>query len=207
VVYGGDGEPQAVQVGQLTLNRFLVHAGSVIEIDLEGSSTPVLIKETVRHPVTGQPQHVDFLRVRMDEAIQTTVPLELTGAEEAPGVVEGGILSHEMREVTVEALPGDIPDALTHDVSELGVGATLTLAELSAPGKVTFVDDPETVVATMTLPSPEVEETDEVELETEVVGEEAGEGAGEAAAETPEGDAATSGGDAAQDTDTGTTPG
>ena len=161
----------------------------------------------MRHPVTGQPQHVDFLRVKMDEAIQTTVPLELTGADEAPGVVEGGILAHEMREVTVEALPGDIPDTLTHDVSEMGVGATLTLAELSAPAKVAFVDDPETVVATITLPTPEVEETDEVELETEVVGEEAGEGVGEAAAETPEGDAATSGGDAAQDTDTGTTPG
>jgi large subunit ribosomal protein L25 len=207
VVYGGDDEPQAVQVEQLTLNRFLAHAGSVIEIAIDGSTTPVLIKETVRHPVTHQPQHVDFYRVRMDEAIQTTVFLELQGADEAPGVVEGGILSQEMRELTVEALPGDIPETLTHDVSGMGVGATLTLAELTAPGKVTFVDDPETVVATMTLPTPEVEEGAEVELETEVVGEAAGEGVGEAAAETPAGDAATSGGDAAQDTDTGTTPG
>jgi large subunit ribosomal protein L25 len=207
VVYGGDGEPQPVQVERLTLNRFLAHAGSVIEIAVDGSATPVLIKETVRHPVTGQPQHVDFLRVKMDEAIQTTVFLELTGVDDAPGVVEGGILAQEMRELTVEALPGDIPDTLTHDVSGMGVGATLTLAELSAPDKVSFVDDPETVVATITLPTPEVEETDDVELETEVVGEQAGEGVGEAAAETPGGDAATAGGDAAQDTDTGTTPG
>src|SRR3954451_19096271 len=92
VVCGGDDEPQAVQVGQLTLNRFLAHAGSVIEIAIDGASTPGLIRETVRHPAPAQPQHVDFLRVKMDEPIQTTVPLELTGVDEAPGVVEGGIL-------------------------------------------------------------------------------------------------------------------
>jgi large subunit ribosomal protein L25 len=207
VVYGGEGDPVAVSIEALTLNRWLANAGSVIDIAIDGNATPVLIKETVRHPVTGAPQHVDFLRVRMDVAIQTTTVIELEGADEAPGVVEGGVLSHELREVTVEALPGDIPETITHDVSGMGVGATLTLAELTAPANVTFVDDPESVVATMTLPTPEVEEDEDVELETQVVGEEAGEGVGEAAAETAEGDAATAGGDAAQDTDAGTTPG
>ena len=207
VVYGGEGEPVAVQVEALTLNRWLANAGSVIDIAIDGDATPVLIKETTRHPVTGAPQHVDFLRVRMDVAIQTTTVIELVGADEAPGVVEGGVLAQEAREITVEALPGDIPEVISHDVSGLGVGATLTLAELTPPAKVTFVDDPETVVATITLPTPEVEEGEEVELETQVVGEEAGEGQGEAAAETAGGDAATGGGDAAQDTETGTTPG
>jgi large subunit ribosomal protein L25 len=132
----------------------------------------VLIKDTQRHPVTGAPQHIDFLRVRMDVAIQTAVPLELTGTEEAPGVVEGGVLNQEARELTVEALPGDIPEVLQHDVSQLGIGGTVTLSELTAPAKVTFVDDPETVVATVTLPTPEVEEEEpELETETERVGE------------------------------------
>src|SRR5215211_6599278 len=77
VVYGGEAAPQAVQIEALTLNRLLANAGQVIDLDIDGSATPVLIKETVRHPVTSQPLHVDFYRVRMDEAIQTTVFLEL----------------------------------------------------------------------------------------------------------------------------------
>src|SRR6478752_6828629 len=171
VIYG-DGQPQSVQVELLTLNRLLAHAGSVIDLDVGGSVTHVLIKDTQRHPVTGVPQHIDFLRVRMDVAIQTTVVLELTGTDEAPGVVEGGVLNQEAREITVEALPGDIPEVLHHDVSEMGIGATLTLGELTAPDKVTFVDDPETVVATITLPTPEVEEEEpELETETERIGE------------------------------------
>src|SRR4051794_17339731 len=207
VIYGGGDEPQPIQVDGLTLKRWLAHSGAVIDLAIDGSTTPVLIKEAVRHPVTNEPVHIDFLRVKMDEAIQTTVFLELENADAAPGVVEGGVLAQELREITVEALPGDIPEGLTHDVSDMGVGATLTIAELRAPANVTVVDDPETDVATITLPTPEVEEEpEELELETQVVGEGA-EGQGEAAAETPGGDAATAGGDAAQDTGTGTVEG
>ena len=198
VIYG-DGQPQSVQVELLTLNRLLAHAGSVIDLDVGGSVTHVLIKDTQRHPVTGVPQHIDFLRVRMDVAIQTTVVLELTGTDEAPGVVEGGVLNQEAREITVEALPGDIPEVLHHDVSEMGIGATLTLGELTAPDKVTFVDDPETLVATITLPTPEVEEEEpELETETERIGEDGEPVEGE---EGEGGDAEASGDSESSDSD------
>jgi large subunit ribosomal protein L25 len=198
VIYGGTDQPQAVQIELLTLNRMLAHAGNVIDLDVGGSVTHVLVKDAQRHPVTGVPQHIDFLRVRMDVAIQTPVQLELTGADEAPGVVEGGVLNQEAREILVEALPGDIPETLTHDVSELGIGATLTLGELTAPDKVTFVDDPEILVATITLPTPEVEEEEpEVETETERIGED-----GEAVEGEAEGDGdAESSGDDSSDSD------
>ena len=121
----------------------------------------------------GEVVHVDFLRVRMDEAIHTTVVLELTGADEAPGVVEGGVLSQETREVNIEALPGDIPDSIVHDVSSLEMNATLLLSALTAPRGVTFLDDPEeTVVATITPPTLEPVD-EEIETETELVGEDA----------------------------------
>jgi large subunit ribosomal protein L25 len=197
VIYGGDDQPQSVQIELLTLNRMLAHAGNVIDLDVAGSVTHVLVKDAQRHPVTGVPQHIDFLRVRMDVAIQTPVQLELTGAEEAPGVVEGGVLNQEAREILVEALPGDIPETLTHDVSELGIGATLTLGELTAPDKVTFVDDPEILVATITLPTPEVEEEEpEVETETERIGEDGEPVEGE---EGDGGDAESSGDDSSSD--------
>jgi large subunit ribosomal protein L25 len=115
--------------------------------------------------------HVDLLRVNMSEAIHTTVVLELTGADEAPGVVEGGVLNQESRELNIEALPGDIPDSIVFDVSGMEMNATVTLSALTAPDGVTLLDDPEeTVLATITPPTLEPVE-DEIETETALVGE------------------------------------
>ena len=173
VLYGGDGGPEHFAVDARVLRNALAHSGAILEVSVDGGSgTPVLVKDVQRHPVRGELVHLDLLRVRLDEPIQTAVHLELLGVEEAPGVVEGGVLSQEAREVTVEALPGDIPDALQHDVSGLEMNATLTLAAISAPRGVTLVDDPETVVATITPPTAEPVD-EEIETGTEIVGDEA----------------------------------
>jgi large subunit ribosomal protein L25 len=95
------------------------------------------------------------------------------------------VLSQEAREVNIEALPGDIPDSITHDVSGLEMNATLLLSAIAVPRGVTFLDDPdETVVATITPPTLEPVE-EEIETETELVGED-----GEAAEAQAEGDTA-----------------
>lgn len=190
VVYGGDEEPLAFQVEARTLRQALAQGGAVLDLALEGGkSTPVVLKDLQRHPVNGETLHVDLLRVRLDQAIHATVTLELTGVDEAPGVVEGGIIEHVTRELLVEALPTAIPDVITHDVSSMAMHDTLTLAAVTAPEGVTLLDDlEETVIATLTPPRLEVE-TDEIEQETEVVGEGEGEGADAA------GDSSSSGGD------------
>jgi len=81
------------------------------------------------------------------------------------------VLEQQLRELTIEALPNDIPDSLTHDVSEMQIGDTLTVEALTAPAALTLLDDPETVVATLSPPRLQVEADDEIESETEVVGE------------------------------------
>ncbi len=141
--------------------------------------------------MSGETLHIDLLRVRLDQAIQATVVLELTGADDAPGVKEGGVLEQPTRELTVEALPNDIPDSLQHDVSEMVIGDTLTLAAVGAPANVKLIDDPETVIATLSPPRLQVEEEPEIEEETELVGE------GEAEAAAAEGEAQDAGGDSA----------
>jgi large subunit ribosomal protein L25 len=186
VVYGGGEEPQHFAVDARVLRNTLAHAAQVIEVSIDGGATGnVLIKDVQRHPVRGEATHVDLLRVRMDVAIHATVPIEFSGAEEAPGVVEGGIFNQELREVNIEALPGDIPDSIVHDVSDLEMNATVTLDVLAAPPGVTLLDDVETVIATITPPTLEPVE-EEIETETEVVGEEGEEAEAQAEGDTAE---------------------
>jgi large subunit ribosomal protein L25 len=185
VVYGGGEEPLSFQVEARELRQALAHGGAVLDLTIEGgTSSPVVVKDLVRHPVSNATVHIDLLRVRLDQKIQATVFLELVGGDESPGAIDGGVLEQITRELTIEALPNDIPDSLTHDVSTLQIGDTVTLDAIRAPSTVTLIDDPETVIAILSPPRLQTEDEDEIEQETEVVGE------GEAAAESSGDDAA-----------------
>jgi large subunit ribosomal protein L25 len=177
----------AFQVDGRLLRHTLAHAGAVIELSVDGTAgTPVVVKEITRHPVSGETLHIDMLRVRLDQAIGATVVLDLVGADEAPGVKEGGVLEQVTRELNIEALPGDIPDVIQYDVSGVQIGDTITLDAVRPPRGVTLTDDPETVVATVTPPKLQLEEEEGIEEETELVAEgETAEEAEEAAAEAP----------------------
>ncbi len=138
-----------------------------------GATRPVIVKDEQRHPVRDEVVHVDLLQVRLDEKIQSTVMVEVEGADETPGVVEGGVLEHVTRELNIEALPTSIPERIVVDVSNLEAADTLSLSAVPPPSGVTFLDDPEeTVIATVTMPT-QIELPEEVEEETELVGEEA----------------------------------
>jgi large subunit ribosomal protein L25 len=185
VVYGGGEDPLSFQVQARELRQALAHGGAVMDLTIEGgTSTPVVVKDLVRHPVSNATVHIDLLRVRLDQKIQATVFLELVGGDSAPGAIEGGVLEQITRELTIEALPNDIPDSLTHDVSTLQIGDTVTLDAIRPPSTVTLIDDPETVIAILSPPRLQTEDEDGIEQETEVVGEgeAAAEGSGDAAA-------------------------
>ena len=194
VIYGGGGDPLPISVDARELRHALHAAGAVVELALDGETTNAVLKDSQWDPVRGDTWHVDFLRVRMDVAIQSTVTLELTGAEDAPGADEGGVLEQQLRELNIEALPGDIPESITHDVSALELNGTVHVSDLSAPGGVTILDDPETTIASLTPPRLEIEGDDELETEVGIVGEGAGEGEGAEGDATP-GDVPTEGGD------------
>lgn len=189
IVYGGGQDPVSFEVDDRTLRHVLASAGAVVDLSIDGApGTPVVLKELTRHAVDGHTVHVDLLRVRLDQTIEATVQLVLTGEEDAPGVKEGGTLEHVTRELTVEALPTDIPDRIEHDVSAMQIGDTLTLEGLDATAAVKFLDDPETVIATLTPPRLQSEDAEGIEQETELVGD-----AG--AKDAPEGGAADGSGE------------
>ncbi len=135
VLYGGGGEPVGFDADARELRLALAGSGAVLDLSVDGSkATPVVLKEAQRDPVRGETIHVDLLRVRLDEAIHAVVPLELTGAEDAPGVKEGGVLEQITRELNVEALPTAIPESIVHEVGEMQIGETIVLSAVAMPG-------------------------------------------------------------------------
>jgi large subunit ribosomal protein L25 len=188
VLYGRGGDPLPFAVDARELRHALHASGAVIELSLDGESTPAVLKDAQHHPVRGETTHVDFLRVDLTKPIEAVVALELDGAEDCPGVRDGGVVDHTLREVRVEALPSEIPEALRLDVSELSIGDTLALSVVAIPSGVKLIDDPESVAVSILAPRLQTEETEGIEEETELVGEQGG--AAEAA-----GDAGEAGGD------------
>src|SRR5256714_15099181 len=193
VLYGNGKQSYAISVPERELRRVLTGAGglhAILDVVLEGQNTThaSILKDYQQDPIRGHISHVDLHEVRLDQPIRASVTVQLVG--EPAGAKEGGVLYQVQREINVEALPMEIPEHLDLDVSGMAIGDTLRLADLPAREGVTYLDDPEgTVLATVGLPTrevePEPEEVEEGELpEGEVPeGEEAPEGAAEQAAE------------------------
>jgi large subunit ribosomal protein L25 len=198
VVYGIGSDSVSFKVDARRLRAVLAEGHALFDVEVEGEGDgrqPVIVKDQQRDPVRGNVLHLDLLKVRLDEKIQATVPLELEGVEDAPGVREGGVLEHVTREVTIEALPTDIPDSIVANVGEMGIAETMTLDVVSAPEGVEMMGElSEIVVATVTAPS-EVEEEEEIEEEAELVGEEGEVPEGE---EAPAAEGEGEGGEAAE---------
>jgi large subunit ribosomal protein L25 len=173
VLYGGGGEAVGFDADARELRMALAGSGAVLDLSIDGAkATPVVLKEAQRHPLLGETTHVDLLRVKLNEETHATVPLELTGVDESPGVKEGGVLEQITRELNVQALPTAIPESIIHAVGEMQIGETILLDAVAAPEGVTFLDDPEeTTVATLSPPRLQTQAAEEIEAETELVGE------------------------------------
>ncbi|HEY6149202.1 MAG TPA: 50S ribosomal protein L25 [Gaiellaceae bacterium] len=186
VLYGGGKEPHAFCVAERELRRVLTRdAGlhAILDVTVDGADArPSILKSYQQDPIKGTLTHIDLQEVRLDRPIQARVVVELIG--EPVGVTEGGVLSQVNREITVEALPMEIPEHLDLDVTGMAIGDTLRLVDLPVQQDVKFLDDPEeTVLATVTMPTRFVEpEPEEIEGEEELEEGELPEG------EVPEGE-------------------
>ena len=189
VIYGGGKDPIAIAIEERELRHALTGKGglhAILDVTLNGGAArPSILKSYQQDPLKGTLTHVDLQEVRLDQPIQARVVVELVG--DSVGVNEGGVLSQVVREITIEALPLEIPEHLELDVSGMAIGDTLRLADLPPFEGLRFLDDPEeTVLATVTMPTKFVEPEPE-----EVEGEELEEG------EVPEGEEAAAEGEEA----------
>ena len=191
VLYGGAEDPHPFAVAERELRRALTGPHgmhTILDVNVEGQTTthPSILKDHQQDPMRGKLVHVDLQVVRLDQPIQATVTVELVGADNAPGVKEGGALSQVAREINVESLPMEIPERIELNVDAMQIGDTLRLSDLPVQEGVTYLDDPETVLASLAMPT-RVEEPEEA-AEGEEAAVEGEPGAEDEAA--PEGDAA-----------------
>lgn len=178
IVYGKGREPLGITVDHHELSVIIAHHGvnALISLDTGKEKILTLPKSIDRHPYRNRIDHIDLIGVSLKEKVTTQVGVVLEG--EPAGVKEGGILAHTAHQLTIEALPSDIPAHVEVDVSGLEIGGSLRVADLPAAEGYVIIDDPETVVASVVPPTveaaPEVTEAEEAAAE-EAAAAEAGE--------------------------------
>lgn len=172
VLYGPGHEATSIALDRHSFEIFMAHhaAGStVVDLSIEGTKKPIsaMIREVQHSPVKGQIIHVDFLEVSMNKSVHAVVTLHLVN--DPAGVKAGGILTTSLHEVNVEAKPGDLPETIDVDVSGLGMGDALHVGDIVAPKGVTITDDPQAIVASVTVPRGAAEEAEFATSATEEV--------------------------------------
>src|SRR5262245_61410913 len=163
VVYGlgEDNVPVSVKARELThILSGAAGANTLITLTIDGHEQLALARQIQRNPVKGTLVHVDFIRIRADQAIQADVPVHLVG--DAEGVSVGGVLEQMIHTVSVEAKPADVPASLEIDISALEIGDSVRVSDLVIPAGVTVRNEPEDLVAHISAPRvAEVEEAAE----------------------------------------------
>ncbi len=154
----------ASQMWQTIRDKGLNH---VFQLQVDGNKFDVMVYELQQDPLKGHFLHVDFKKVSMNEKVETTVPIHLSG--EAPGVKEGGVAQQQLRELEIRCLPGDIPESIHADISRLNIGDSLTVADLQLPEDIDMQHDKDEVIVSILAPRLDpVERTENVE-EPEVI--------------------------------------
>jgi large subunit ribosomal protein L25 len=193
VLYGRGKKPHAFVVPERALRGALggphgLHAILDVVVDDQKTAHASVVKDYQQDPIRGYMTHIDLHEVRLDELISAQVVVELVG--ESPGVKVGGVLTQVVREVTVEALPLEMPDRLSLDLSTTEIGSALRVSDLLVPAEVTVLDELESVLVTVSAPRLAAElEAAEAEAAAEAAAEAEEAGEGEPGAEEPEAEA------------------
>lgn len=150
VVYGLGGDPITLSVEWRDLRSALVTEqglNAVIHLDIDGTTTPTLVKDIQRHKVRRDVLHVDFIRVDLDKTVDVEVQIHLHGEAEKVGR-EGGVVDQVLTALLITAKPADIPSELTIDISSLEIGGAMRVSDIVLPAGVTTAVDPEDAVVT-----------------------------------------------------------
>jgi len=168
VLYGKGEETQHIQVDKRVFEKVYKTAGmsTLIDLELNGKTTPVLIKEVQKHPFKNQYLHIDFQALDMDEKVKLTIPIILNGRENIK--IQPSILIQQLDEIEIECLPADIPQTIEVDVSNIDFNTPVFISDLDIFGdeNITILREADDVIASLIEPTME-EELEEIEAAEE----------------------------------------
>lgn len=159
IIYGAKDKPEALQVSKRDINTMLSHAAGeniLVELEIGGKNRLALVQEVQHSPVGGDVLHVDFHAVSMDEMIQADVPVEPIGMPEGVKTF-GGLLEQNLRALSIECLPRDLPDVITVDVTALNIGDAVHVRDIKLPPGVTTKAQPDLTAFSVLAPTVEEE--------------------------------------------------
>lgn len=136
IIYGGEDKPQAVALAFNHVKKALENEAvfsHILTLNQKGKKERVVLKDIQRHPYLPKILHMDFLRVSENKPITMHVPLHFPGEKTAPGVIEGGIVTHHMVELEVRCLPRDLPEFIEVDISQGTLDTVIHLSQLNLP--------------------------------------------------------------------------
>lgn len=193
VVYGLGMDPISIAVARRDLRAALsgpAGMNTILDLTVDGTVYPAIVKDVQRHPVRRTVQHVDFIQINLDDSITVSVPVRLEG--EAKDVIQNnGLVDLAMNELEVSTTPRSIPDEIVIDVTDMTMDTVITVGDIPLPAGVTATHDPENAVVTvLTMRTPVLDEED---------------AAAEAAAERAEGDGDADGATEGDDAEGGAT--
>ena len=182
ILYGPETEPVLLAVAVNDLEQVLKKGKSgqvVLNLVIQNGETstrPAMIKELQTHPLSRNFLHVDFYEIAMDRKINVNIPVVTIG--KSKGVEDGGILQIIRRELEVLCLPFEIPETIEIDISDLDIGDSIHVSDISLEGDVEFLEDAHFTIVTVLSPRvEEIVEEEELEEDEEAVAEEEGEAA------------------------------
>ncbi|MRX27494.1 50S ribosomal protein L25/general stress protein Ctc [Kangiella sp. HZ709] len=136
VVYGGKEEAQSLTLNHNQVVRLLEEEAfysSIITLDVEGATEEVLLKDLQRHPFKPKVLHMDLKRVVRGQEMNANAPLHFINEEDAPGVKEGGVVSHQVTSVEIICMPRNLPEYIEVDMGSIEMGGVVHLSDLTMP--------------------------------------------------------------------------
>ena len=182
IIYGGNMDPQPLTMIRKDLEKALENEAffsHVLTIKVGSDVQKAILKDLQRHPAKNRVMHADFLRVDENTAVKVNVPIHFINEEKSHGVkMEGGIIQHQVTDIEVSCLPGDIPEYVEVDMLEVKIGDIIHLSDIQLPEGVTSValalgEDHDLAVASIIAPRGSSDAEEELEAAADEAGEEA----------------------------------
>jgi large subunit ribosomal protein L25 len=189
VIYGGDADPVPLMLSSNELSKAMqleAFYSQILNVVMDGKGEQAVVRDLQRHPASEKVQHIDFLRIRADRLIQVSVPLHFIDEDKCIGVKQGGgQIVHNMNEVEISCLPGDLPEFIEVYMAQVDVNQSVHLTDLALPEGVSIValmhgSDRDANVVSVQMPRGGLEEEEAAEA-AEAAAEEGGEASDEGA--------------------------